>query len=295
MASIKDLLIDVGIPLVKEYPSYSVFPTPIRNSHKPSFLVLDNGERWLELAMKDSDGRRYKIGGNILDLLILTGAARSRTEAYDLLESFPNPNSIDIIHTAFMNGTINKGAIISNESLPPIRILKEGIIEDYHLLTRLHCWSVPLSIANRFLSQATIEIGNTIATHDEVLLFRNRSGGAVSFSPYEIRAIGISDITVFSIGGHKVAVFASIFDYLESQQWLVPNEQDVIIYNHYKLLKRVFPDVFIYKWADYYLPKNKVTDEEARLIASSYGDNKSYTIWVKNREDCYEKSNYRIF
>lgn len=279
--SMNDILDQLG--LMKDSRAYyTMYGTPFRPSHKLSLLVKQDGFSWIERGMKDAAGNSIEVRGDIIEFLNSIGAVRTRDEAYEWLDRFPNEHDMRILKT-LVDFPCPKFDLTAKDSIsaPRIRIVDESCLADPMFLQKVLGESVNFNIARAYLSEGIIEHGGIINTTNRVLLFHNSFGGAVSFSRFEIRAVGNQGYSILNNGNcNQLVVFQSVELFLESMSdgSYVPRGETELVINHYKIFPSAIPITEQYSEVRFYLTNCTVTKEMVCIINNSKIKHKSIII-----------------
>ena len=238
--SITDLLRMSSLPEPKVMNGYCVYPTPFRESHSPSLIVTERN-LWADTGMKDGEGKKVALKGDIVDLVVALGLAKGHTDAIQYLLDFQQGR---IQHVEVTGGLTCRDRMCEPPLSPNsntggrydsrIEIMEiRHRITDIILLELLSDEGVHYDVANHFLKEATIVRNRYVRHIDNVLLLRTDIGSSLFFTPFETKFIGKAFMSSFyGPGPDSCTYFSHIFGFLRGLSLGMSFGREVIVTNH---------------------------------------------------------------
>lgn len=236
---ISEILARVGLKPTRSYNQESWFLSPLRFEKTASFHVHNGKNVWFDFG--------EAIGGNVIklaqEILRSHGQAASVSDALNWLDRLMGSN---VVYLTFEKPTeTKKEPVYSLDYLSPIT---KPI-----LLQTLYQRGIPLSIAQKFLKQASVLNGNT-GRLTTALAWHNENNGYEIAKPGFKASVGSKAISF--IRGQKpkppgIHVFEGMMDFLSVITQLEgrPLQDDAIILNSVSIIPQILPYLYQYGYS----------------------------------------------
>ncbi len=245
--------------------------SPIRNEKTPSFKVDRNKNLWFDFGL----GK----GGSLVDLILLY----KQCTIAEIIN-----NSTDV--------TLNKFPLYKidhpiQDGFGKLQILSEQTIKSYALIDYLKARNIPLTIAQKYCSEITYQIGSKKFF---AIGFRNDCGGYELRNKYIKLSSSPKGLTTIRNSEKNLAVFEGYFDFLSfiTVTLTQPYATDYLILNSLAFFERTKDIVSRYSTVDLFLD-NDLAGQNCSLAArrenakfsdrsSLYSDYKDLNDWLIN-------------